>query len=41
MSGEKAREPALSQALMPAGAVFLSHASEDATAAEYRLSEIG
>jgi TolB-like protein/Flp pilus assembly protein TadD len=34
MSAEKDHEPAHSQASMPAGAVFLSYASEDAVAAE-------
>jgi len=34
MSAEQDREPALSQASMPAGAVFLSYASEDVAAAE-------
>jgi TolB-like protein/Tfp pilus assembly protein PilF len=34
MSAEKDRTPALSQASMPVGAVFLSYASEDAAAAE-------
>ena len=34
MSAEQDREPALSQASMPAGAVFLSYASEEVEAAE-------
>src|SRR5215469_12979024 len=34
MSAEQDREPALSQASVPAGVVFLSYASEDAAAAE-------
>jgi TolB-like protein/Flp pilus assembly protein TadD len=34
MSGEQEREPALSQAPRPAGAVFLSYASQDAEAAQ-------
>ena len=34
MSAEQDREPALAQASVPAGAVFLSYASEDGSAAE-------
>jgi TolB-like protein/Flp pilus assembly protein TadD len=34
MSAEQDREPALARASMPAGAIFLSYASEDAAAAE-------